>query len=202
MIIKAIRNFGAVLTNCKKFDVVFENTDVCSQSCIMKCDVKWAKMVKNGQIWAKTGKNEQNSGKKWAKMDFAHFCPFYRIFFGTKHQIHRTFCRLWKMCSIESKFWEKFLILASQSCHLHLMTEFSMLQNGQKSTKWVKMDKNGQKRIKMGKTENNRFYYTRLTANVCNFWRFKTDWKMIAWTLKMRNVQEVERDGWTCGLNI
>ena len=37
------------------------------------------------------------------------------------------------------------------------MTEFSMLQNGQKSTKWVKMDKNGQKRIKMGKTENDLF---------------------------------------------
>ena len=31
------------------------------------------------------------------------------------------------------------------------MIEFSMSQNGQKSTKWAKMDKNRQKWIKMGK---------------------------------------------------
>ena len=31
------------------------------------------------------------------------------------------------------------------------MIEFSMSQNGQKSTKWAKMDKNGQKWIKMDK---------------------------------------------------
>jgi len=47
-------------------------SDVCSQSFIMKF------------------------GVKWAKMDFTHFCPFYRIFFGAKHQIHRRFCRHWE----------------------------------------------------------------------------------------------------------
>ena len=64
-------------------------TDVCSQSCIMKFGVKWTKMVKNGQKLAETGKNGQNS----EKMGKNGFCPFYRIFFGVKHQIHRTFCR-------------------------------------------------------------------------------------------------------------
>ena len=56
-----------------------KSTDVCSQSCIMKCGVKWAKMVKNGQIWAKTGKNGQNSGKneqKWILPIFVHFTEY------------------------------------------------------------------------------------------------------------------------------
>ena len=76
------------------------------------------------------------------------------------------------------------------------MTEFSMLQNGQKSTKWAKMDKNGQKSTK---TENDHFYlqdWLQTSVDFFNFFPIFVNFKEISFPWILSKSTKI-KENWT-----